>query len=78
MFFKNHKLSQIYYKTYNNYIETYNNYIEQIESERNAKMNGINHNKYYILFSHHFHLFKLLKIIIEEFNKNNITGKYKI
>ncbi len=58
-------INSIYYKIYNNYIK-------KIEGERNKAMNGISNSKYYILFSHHFHLFKLLQKLISEFNKSNI------
>lgn len=61
----------VYFIYNNNAYNIYNDYITRIEGTRNSMMNGIN-NKYYVLFSHHFHLFKLLKKLIDEFNKNNI------
>jgi hypothetical protein len=47
-------------------------YICTIEYQRNEKMLGDSDMKHYVYFSHQYHLFKLLDLIIKKFNNKNI------
>lgn len=47
-------------------------YIYTIEHQRNEKMLGDADMKHYVYFSHQYHLFKLLDLIIKKFNDKNI------